>query len=454
LSLKRVLLVDDERDFRSMVAERLKQEAYTVEECETATEAISRMRTETFDVILTDLRMPGKETGVDLLKEATMRLPDAILIVMTAYASLESAIESLRLGAHDYLLKPLRLDELALKISRFRQHRETLAENRFLRKQTELLADPGGLIGASSSTERLRQLISKVAATDSTVLLLGETGTGKEVVARAIHKESARREGPFVVVNCSAIPESLLESELFGHVRGAFTGADRQKTGLFEVAESGTIFLDEIGEMPLSLQPKILRVLENHEFLRLGSTETQRSSARVIAATHRDLKSMVGNQGFREDLYYRLAAFEIPLEPLSRRIEDIAPIAAHLIERIARTMNRPVPTLDPEVLDTLEHYHWPGNIRELSNVLERAMILSEDSVLRLADLPGFLGSSTPAPRSGLKAARVSFERTYIARIVAQSGGDKVLAAKALGISLASLYRKLGTSESSKPSTQP
>lgn len=439
--MARILLADDERDFRASVAEALRGASYDVFECSTADEALAKIRRETFDVLLTDLRMPGK-SGIELLREAATRMPDAILVVLTAYGSLETAIEALRIGAHDYMLKPLRIEGLQHKIGLLLRHQETVAENQFLRGVVETGSSPTGLVGQSPSMTELHRLISKVAPTDSTVLILGETGTGKELVARAIHRGSPRKENPFVAVNCGAIPANLLESELFGHVRGAFTGADRDKRGLFEVAAGGTIFLDEIGEMPLSLQPKVLRVLETREILRVGSTQPQRVSGRIVAATHRDLKKMVEEGAFRADLYYRLCVFEIAIAPLRNRLEDVDEIAEQLIDRLARGMGRPVPALAPEARAALRQYRWPGNVRELANVLERALILNGGTTIGLGDLPGFLTTSKIATETDLKSARQDFERAHIRRVLEKCEGDKRRAAELLGIDLSSLYRKL------------
>jgi DNA-binding NtrC family response regulator len=439
--MARILLADDERDFRVAVAEALRAAGHEVVQVGTADEAMGILARDAFDVLLTDLRMPGR-SGLDLLREAASKLPDAILIVLTAYGSMESAIEALRIGAHDYMLKPLRIEALRLKIDRLLVHRDTAAENRLLRGAMESAAFATGLVGGSAALAEVRRLIAKVAPTDSTVLVLGETGTGKELVARAIHQQSPRKDRPFVAVNCGAIAETLLESELFGHVRGAFTGADRDKRGLFEVAGGGTIFLDEIGELPLSLQPKILRVLESREILRVGSTTPLKVAARIVAATHRDLRQRAEEGSFRSDLYYRLCVFEIPLPALRSRPEDIGPITKSLLERFARTMVRPIPELEEGVLAMLQQYHWPGNVRELANVLERAMILSEGPTLGAEDLPEFLGSAVRPGEDDLKSARLAFERAHIRRVIEKCGGDKRQAAELLGIDLSSLYRKL------------
>jgi DNA-binding NtrC family response regulator len=439
--MARILVVDDERDFRLSIAEALKLSGHDVQQAGTAEEALLLLRKDGVDVVLSDLRMPGR-SGIELLKEISEKQPDAIRVVLTAYGSLETAIEALRLGAHDYMLKPLRIEALQHKIGLLLRHRDAIAENRHLRRVAETASSPTGLVGQSPSMKETHRLISRVAPTDSTVLILGETGTGKELVARAIHHQSPRRESPFVAVNCGAIPEALLESELFGHVRGAFTGADRDKRGLFEVAGAGTIFLDEIGEMPLSLQPKVLRVLESREILRVGSTSPVRVAARIVAATHRDLKRMVDEGMFRSDLYYRLCVFEIALAPLRLRPEDLGDIARALLERFARSMNRPVPVLGDGVLRALEQHRWPGNVRELANVLERTMILTEGTAIEQHDLPGFLDPAPLPSEDDLKSARASFERSHIRRVLERCGGDKRRAAELLGIDLSSLYRKL------------
>jgi DNA-binding NtrC family response regulator len=450
--MARILLADDERDFRTAVAEAFRSSGHEVSECSSGDEAIARIRKGIVDVLLTDLRMPGR-SGIEVLREAASQIPDAIRIVLTAYGSLETAIEALRIGAHDYMLKPLRIEALQHKVNFLLRHQETVEENRLLRDALETVASRSGLAGESRAMQDLHRLISKVAPTDSTVLILGETGTGKELVARAIHQESSRKEHPFVAVNCGAIPETLLESELFGHVRGAFTGADRDKRGLLEVAGSGTIFLDEIGEMPLSLQPKVLRVLENREILRVGSTDPLKVSGRIVAATHRDLKAMVDAGRFRADLYYRLCVFEISITPLRNRTTDIYPIARQLLERLARSMNRPTPELEPDARAALEAYRWPGNVRELANVLERALILSESPAIRQSDLPGFLTDSKLSLEDDLKTARSAFERAHVRRVLDKCGGDKRRAAELLGIDLSSLYRKLEEPDSA-PSESP
>lgn len=437
----RILIVDDEDDFRRSAVEALSLSGHEVQSCGTGEEGRSRLRQDSFDLVLTDLRLPG-QSGIELLREAASRSPDCIMIVVTAYASLESAVEALRIGAHDYLFKPIRLDALLRKVEMFAQHRAALAENRFLRGVMELDMPPTGLVGTSEAIAQLHVLIAKVAPTDSTVLITGETGTGKELVARAIHRASPRRDHPFVAINCGSIPETLLESQLFGHVRGAFTGADRDKQGLLEVAGAGTILLDEIGEMPPSLQPKLLRALETRDISRVGSTAPIKFSARVVSATHRDLAKMIETQQFRSDLYYRLNVFAIHIAPLRDRTQDVEETAKYLLQRICRRMNRPVPTVDPEAMSALERYRWPGNVRELANVLERAVIMAEGPRISLAELPGLASEAQPATSEDLKNALRQLELSHIRHVIEKHGGDKRRAADALGISLSSLYRKL------------
>ncbi|MBI3098121.1 MAG: sigma-54-dependent Fis family transcriptional regulator [Planctomycetes bacterium] len=439
--MARILLVDDEKDFRISVAEVLRASGHEVGEAGTAEAGLDRIRGEVFDAVIADLRMPGR-SGIDLLKQAALRLPDAILVVMTAFGSLETAIEALRLGAHDYLLKPIPLEALRRKIEALLQHRAALAENRWLRRALAAEAPPAGLVGESPLLQEALRLIARVAPTGSTVLITGETGTGKELVARAVHEGSPRRDRPFLAINCGSVPETLLESELFGHVKGAFTGADRDKRGLFEVAEGGTLFLDEIGEMPLSLQPKILRALETREALRVGATVPFRMDVRLVAATNRDLRGRVKGERFRSDLYFRLAVFEIPLPPLRERPGDIPALSRHLIDRLSRTLHRPPAVPDAEAMRALERYAWPGNVRELANVLERALILCEGDRIVPTDLPGILTAPGETVVDDLRLARLAFERAHIRRVVEKMGGDKKAAAEALGIDVSSLYRKI------------
>jgi DNA-binding NtrC family response regulator len=440
--MARILIADDEADFRRSVASALESAGHDVKQAGRGEEAISRLREGAFDLVLSDLRMPGGD-GIEVLSEAAARMPDCIFIVMTAFGSLQTAIQALRIGVHDYLLKPISLHALASKVELLLKYQAALAENRALRAALDIDPPPSGLVGESEAIRQVHLAIAKLAAQDTAVLIRGETGTGKELVAKAIHHASPRRAEPFLAVNCGSIPETLLESELFGHRRGAFTGADRDKPGLFQVAGGGTLFLDEIGDMPLGLQPKLLRATESMEIFPVGATEPIRIRARIVSATHRDLAQMIRSGTFRADLYYRLAVFEIALPPLRERREDIRPIAQHLLGRLAGRMNRPIPALDVEALQALEGYGWPGNVRELANVLERAMVLSDGARLTLRELPGLVqtGTSENLP-DNLAESRRGFEQAHIRSLLEKHGGNRAAAARALGISLASLYRKL------------
>jgi len=440
--MPRILFAEDDGGYRAAVVRALRDVAgYEVTECSTADEALDRLRRESFDVVLTDLRMPGT-SGLELMKQAAARMPDCVLIVLTAYASIDTTIEAMRVGVHDFLVKPVRVEALLSKIELLLKHQAALAENRFWRSRVGSEVPVTGIVGVSDAIRQVHKLIARVAPSEATVLITGETGAGKELVARAIHHGSPRRDLPFVTINCGSIPETLLEGELFGHVRGAFTGADRDKKGLFEVADSGTIFLDESGELPLSLQPKLLRALEGREILRVGSTSPIRLDARILAATHRHLSRMVEAGQFRADLYFRLNVFQLPLPPLRGRPEDIGPLALHLLERLCARAHRPLAALTPDALIALEGYAWPGNVRELANVLERALILTDSPRVSPTELPAEITGDSTANEENLRSARENFERLHVRRGIRNHGGDKRRAAEALGIDLATLYRKL------------
>ncbi len=437
--MARILVVEDETDLRSAIREVLELRKHEVVDTGSVSDALRRLAREPIDALVTDLRLPDGD-GLDVLREALTRHPDTVGIVITAFGAVDTAVQAMRLGAQDFLIKPVNLEALQKKLELLLERGAVIEENRFLRQSAR---PPSGLIGSSREMEEVRRLIARVAVVDSTVLITGETGSGKEVVARAIHDGGPRAKAPFVAVNSGSIPETLLESELFGHVKGAFTGADGEKRGLFEVAAQGTIFLDEIGELPVALQPKLLRTLESREILRVGSTSPIHISARILAATHRNLSDMIQKGLFRQDLYYRLNVLEIPIAPLRKRLEDIRPLVDHLLERLCKRMNRPKPDLDPQALPALETYGWPGNVRELANVLERALILNPGARIGLDDLPGVLKEGAPvdAP-DDLRQARAAFEVAHIQRVVNRHGGDKAKAAAALGVDVSSLYRKL------------
>jgi DNA-binding NtrC family response regulator len=447
-AVRRVLLADRDEAFRNALASALRGPDSDVSECPGAAEALSRLKRERFDLILTDATVKGMSRP-DVLREIRSRLPEAVVVIVTDHGSIEGAVEAMRCGAQDYIERPSSPGTILQKLAQVL--RPSLGSEADGNGHAGAATDSGwtGLVGKSREIAELNRLIVRVAPSESTVLIRGETGTGKELVARAIHRHSPRRDAPFIAINCSAIPETLLESLLFGHVRGAFTGADRDRQGFFESAGEGTIFLDEIGEMPLTVQPKLLRALDVREFLPLGSTAPLSVRARVVVATNRDLKSMVESGGFRQDLYFRLSTVEVPIAPLRTRPEDIELTAQFLIHRAAREMNRPAPSLSPAALSALESYHWPGNVRELGNVLERALIMSHGPTIEATDLPKHLTASVIPTTGSLKAATRAFERMFAGRVVDACDGDKVRAAKMLQISLPSLYRKLSPGKSVK-----
>ncbi|MBI2922657.1 MAG: sigma-54-dependent Fis family transcriptional regulator [Planctomycetes bacterium] len=440
--MHRVLLIDDEADFRSTVAEFLTQSGYEVRALRDGTGVNAELLSERWDAILSDLQLPGL-SGLDVLARVRAVDPAVPFFIITAFASLESAIEALRQGATDYLLKPLKLDSLRTRLDRAVRFRALQSENLALRREVASLRG-GGLVGRSPGLRNVHDLILKVGPNDRPVLILGESGSGKELVARALHEASPRAPFGFTAVNVAAIPESLLESELFGHVKGSFTGATSDKEGLFAAASRGTLFLDELAEAPLSLQVKLLRVLESHEFMPVGSTKTHRSDARVIAATNRDLKKRVEEKLFREDLYYRLSVLEVRVPALRERREDIPELVEHFAAKVAAEAGRRPPAIAAEAMRVLSAYDWPGNVRQLRNVVERMVILGPGQDLGTADLPPeVMGpAGTGQATMNLRGSRKAFERQHILWVLREYGGDKVKAAEALGINLSSLYRKL------------
>jgi len=444
----RVLIVDDDPGLRRSLSLLLDAEGYTVEAEGDPGEALARAVDEPFDIILCDVRMPGMD-GLEFLARYRERDGTGLLVMMSAYGGEESAIEAVKRGAYDYLAKPFRSEELVLLL-RKAEERERL-RGRVASLEAELArVTAHDLVAESPAMRRVAELAGRVAVHGTTVLVTGESGTGKEVLARSIHRQSPRREQPFVAVNCAAIPESLLESELFGHCRGSFTGATADKAGLFEEAHRGTLLLDEIGEMPLPLQVKLLRVLQEGEVRRVGEAASRRVDVRVIAATARDLTAEVAAGRFREDLLYRLNVVHIHLPPLRQRPEDIDPLVASLLERVARRSGRGV-RITAAALQAIRGRSWPGNVRELENALERAAVLSSDGVIDAPALAGAGGgratrSDTDAlqtlPTGPLSEAVAIAERAAIRNALDAAGGNRKLAAEALGISVRSLFYKL------------
>ena len=439
-----ILVADDEPGVRESLAEVLRDAGYDVQTAADGRTALTALEARDFGVVITDLRMPGAD-GLAVLKRAREISPQTLVLVMTAHGSVDTAVEALRTGATDYILKPVGFDDLLAKVARLIEYRQLIWQTQMLRREVEAQYDFEGLIGQSRVMREVFELIKKVAPTHSTVLVTGESGTGKEVVARAIHHFSEVAQRIFLPVNCAAIPENLLESQLFGHVRGAFTGAVASQEGLFSRARGGTIFLDEIGDMPFGLQSKLLRAIETKEVLPVGSTQTITVDIRIIAASNRDLRKMVDEGKFREDLYYRLNVVHIELPPLRDRREDIPSLVEYLVRRHNREMKRAYRGVDNATLKLLMSQPWKGNVRELDNVIEHAMILGNGEWVTVANLPRALrDSSDPLPAVGdeLREALRAYERIHIESVLRRSGHDKRKAAELLGLSLSSLYRKL------------
>jgi two-component system response regulator HydG len=443
-SAPRILVVDDQESMAEMVAEGLIQRGFEAATARSGTEAASRLGQEAFDALVTDLRMPGLD-GLALLSIARRTAPSCPVIVMTAYSAVDTAIESIRRGAYHYLTKPFKVDELALFLERAlaetRLQREAAALKRTLRESFAV----GHLIGQSCAIREVCELLLRVASSDAPVLILGETGTGKGLVARAIHAEGARGSAPFVTVNCASLPESLLESELFGHVKGAFTGATTRRIGLFEEAHGGSLFLDEIGEMTPALQAKLLDVLERGVVRAVGSNKESAVDVRVIAATHRDLRERVSAGAFREDLLYRLEVVTIEIPPLRHRRDDIPQLVAHfLADSLGREPRSPVRCVGPEAMRRFLEHTWPGNVRELKHVVERLVLLGRSPEVAIADLPPSLTAKreTPSAYGGEIVPLREMQRRYVTWVFEQLGGRKVHAAEKLGVDIKTLGRWL------------
>jgi len=432
-----LLVVEDDAPVRSFVADALRMVGHRVEEAADGEAAVRRVRDQDFDVVITDLRMPGS-SGLDLLREVR-GLPDPPeVVVLTAHGSVTTAVEAIKAGAFDFLEKPVPGPEtLRIVVERALERRRLARDVERLRAGQRPREGEAEVVAADASTRALLDRLRRVAASDATVLLLGESGTGKEVFARELHRLRFGHGAPFVAVNCAAIPETLLESELFGHEKGAFTGATERRVGLLEAASDGTLFLDEVGEMPLSLQPKLLRVLETREFARVGGSRTIRTDARFVAATHRDLAEAVREGAFREDLYYRLEVLPLRIPPLRERPRDVEALAEHFLERQRRRTRRPDLQLSPEARDLLTRYDWPGNVRELRNAIERACVLAEGPRILPEDLG--LPLRLAGSEEGLLTRQ---ERETVLRVLREVGGNRKAAAARLGISLRTLQYRL------------
>ncbi len=435
-----ILVVDDDATARQLLAEALRKDGHDVEIAPGGAEAIALGRAKRFDVVLTDIKM-GEVDGLAVLREFRQRSPETAIVLLTAFGSMDGAIEAIKQGAYDYLAKPFKKEEVKLVVRRSLEHSRLVRENARIREELrERQGSP--LVGSSPPMLEVYKLVARVSSGKSTVLLEGESGTGKELVARAVHANSPRRDKPFVPVNCAALQDTLLESELFGHDKGAFTGAVAAKPGLFETANQGTIFLDEIGEIGPALQVKLLRVIQEQEVRHVGGTASIKVDVRIIAATNRNLAQMVKDGKFREDLFYRLNVVRVVLPPLRERREDIPMLAHHFLQKVSAANNQPVRGFVPETMALLERYHWPGNVRELENIIERTVSLAPGPLIMPDDLPETVRQADAAlPRGdeGLLSLD-EMEKRHLARVLRETGGNKVRAAKILGIDRRTLYR--------------
>jgi two-component system response regulator PilR (NtrC family) len=440
-----VLVAEDEASIRESLAEVLREERYDVTAVPDGSAALAELDAREFDLVISDLRMPGAD-GLTILSHAREVAPQTLVLLMTAHATVETAIEALQRGAQDYLLKPLMFEDVLHKIAHLMKHRQVAWENQLLRSQVTRHWDFDNLVGRSAAMRDVMRLVQRVAPTNSTVLITGESGAGKEVVARAIHHFSEQRERIFLPVNCGAIPEHLLESQLFGHLRGSFTGAIANQEGLFARARGGTIFLDEIGDLPLGLQVKLLRAIEQKEILPVGATTPSKVEVRVIAATNCNLEQAVADGKFREDLYYRLNVVGIEIPPLRERREDLPPLIEHFVRMHNRELKRSFKGVDGATLKILMSSPWKGNVRELDNVIEHAMILGEGDWITPADLPRALkstdGAAIVTATDDLREAVRAYEKAHIQAVLSKTEQDKKAAAELLGVSLSSLYRKI------------
>ena len=442
----RILVVDDETSMCQYLTILLRKEGYEVTTASSGVEALALMERRPFDVVISDIQMPQLD-GIQLLKGIKAIDPDTPVIMLTAYASEQSAIDAVNLGAYAYLQKHSKNDEIRVAVRNALQLRTAKCENRQLRKQLRRHAPAPRLIGQSPVMQSIYRMIDKIAATPATVLITGESGTGKELIAKTIHARSGRADKPYVAINCGAIPETLLESQLFGHVKGAFTGADRDHDGFCRQAEGGTIFLDEIGETPLAIQVKLLRMLQEREIYPVGSSKAVKVDLRVIAATNRDLEADVASGRFRADLYYRLNVIPIDLPPLRERVDDIPLLIDHFLRRLDPGYDgRLSHALAPDALAALQRYPWPGNVRELENVIERACIMREGERITLADLPPAVvepgGDLEQVCTVGSHVPLEVIERQHILKVLASVGGQKKRASEILRINPSTLYRKL------------
>ncbi len=445
----KILVVDDERSMREFLEIFFRREGFEVETAESVDTAALVLENDEIDLVITDMQMPGK-TGLDLLQVARDVTPETPVIVVTAFATTDSAIAAMKDGAYDYVTKPFKVDEMRIVVEKALEKKRLSSENKRLKTELRSQARPRHIIGSGEAMQRVFDLVAQVAGTKTNVLISGESGTGKELVARAIHDQSDRSDQPFVALNCGAIPENLLESELFGHVKGSFTGAVQNKEGLFEAADGGSLLLDEIGELSPALQVKLLRAIQEKTIRRVGGTNDKRVDVRIISATNRDLAQEVAEGRFREDLYYRLNVIQVALPALRERSEDVPLLAQHFVEKYAEELGRPIERVTDEAMSELIAYAFPGNVRELENVVERAVALSQDGVIGLDALPPTVTESRPTPgrvvipEEGVKLESLvdEYERSLLREALRKTGGVKKHAARLLGISFRSFRYRL------------
>ena len=432
-----ILVVDDELSIRESLSGWLQQDGYEVESAADGPTALAKAQETHYDIMLLDVKMPRMD-GITVLKKLRESNADTAVVVMTAHGAIQDAVEAMKLGAHDYLLKPFDLEEMSLIIEKLVQVQTLAMENLILKDRVATISRFENLVGQSPPMLQLFETIVDVAQSDATVLLTGETGTGKELVARSIHAQSPRCYGPFIAINCGAFTEHLLESELFGHEKGAFTDASYTKKGRLEMAHGGTLFLDEVGDISIKMQIDLLRVLETREFTRVGGTVPLHSDFRIIAATHQDLQEGIRKKTFRQDLYYRLNVIHVQVPPLRERPEDIPLLAQHFLRRYATETNKKVDSILPEAMEAMRRYSWPGNVRELENALERAVVVGKGRQLKPADLPFVVGAEEEVAGLSLE----DMERRYIAQVLASAKGHISNAAKVLRINRTTLYHKI------------
>ncbi len=444
MSQTTILLADDEDTLRENLAKVLSEEGFDVIACRDGTEALKALRNSSIDAIITDLRMPGV-TGMDLIDHAAKLAPDATVIVITAFGQVETAVEAMKKGARDYICKPIIFDEVIFRLKRLLAHDELARQNKLLRDEIKQKYDYSGIVAKSPSMAAIVDTIKRISHTTSNVLICGSSGTGKEVLARALHYGGVTHDKPFVAVNCGGLAETLVESELFGYRKGAFTGADTDRTGYFEAANGGTLFLDEIGNLPLASQAVLLRAIEEKAVTRVGDNRPRSVSIRLIAATNRDLELAIEQQEFREDLYYRLNVIRLTVPPLRERPEDIPALVEHFVAKYNMELQSTCPGFSVGAMEAMQQHPWRGNVRELENVVERAMIFAGNNAVQRSDLSVVdTGITINAPHSSvnLRSATHEFERQHITKVLSSHSYNKVATAEALGIGLSSLYRKM------------